>query len=150
MPGLMPGMGSDGEAAVDHISGFPKASAFLNDSSTGGASGFAASPQTTQLPSDNAYGYVLFGSFDLPRTLPAGIDMTPTITFQHDVQGTSPTGAGFFTGHTAAISVGINFRYLQNLTFGLNYATNFNIGGSLKQNSGTDQDFVSAFIGYQF
>jgi Protein of unknown function (DUF1302) len=151
-----------GEAALDHISGFPKASALLNDLSTNAFSGFATNPalavigrtqggpQTTQLPSDNAYGYVLSAAFEMPRTLPAGIDMTPTITFQHDVQGTSPTGAGNFIAHTASISVGVNFKYLENLTFGINYVTNFNIGGSPEQNPAIDQDFVSAFIGYQF
>jgi Protein of unknown function (DUF1302) len=150
-----------GEAAYTHIDGFPKNSAFLDDQSTTGASGFKANGidvlattngniLSTQLPTDYAYGYVLNASFDLPQTLPAGIDMTPTITFQHDVQGTSPLGAGSFIAHTASIAVGVNFSYLQNLTFGINYVTNFNIGGSPEQNPAIDQDFVSAFIGYQF
>jgi hypothetical protein len=150
-----------GEAAVTHIDGFPNNSALLDDQSTTGASGFRENginqvPTTnggflsTQLPTDYAYGYVLNASFDLPRTLPAGIDMTPSITFQHDVQGTSPLGAGSFIAHTASIAVGVNFSYLQNLTFGINYVTNFNIGGSPEQNPAIDQDFVSAFIGYQF
>ena len=149
------------EAAVDKISGFPNQSALLNDLSTNAFSGFRINGinqvattqggfQSTQLPTDYAYGYVLNASFDFPHTLPAGIDMVPNITFQHDVQGTSPTGAGSFIAHTASIAVGVNFSYLQNLTFGVSYVTNFNIGGSPEQNPNIDLDFASAFIGYQF
>ncbi|MEA2830077.1 MAG: hypothetical protein QOF22_825 [Bradyrhizobium sp.] len=149
------------EAGGDWISNFPSKAALLNDLSTNSFSGFPqALPlgqgttqgtiQSTQLPSSTAYGYVVTGLFDFPHTLPAGIDMVPRITFQHDVQGTSPTGAGLFVAHTAQIGIGIDFSYLTNLTWGLSYVTNFNIGGSPEQNPNIDLDFVSAYIGYQF
>ncbi|MGB8843840.1 MAG: DUF1302 family protein [Aliidongia sp.] len=149
------------EAGGDWISDFPSKAALLNDLSTNSFSGFPqALPlgqgttqggiQSTQLPSSTAYGYVVSGLFDFPHTLPAGIDMVPRITFQHDVQGTSPTGAGLFIAHTAQIGIGIDFSYLTNLTWGISYVTNFNIGGSPEQNPNIDLDFVSAYIGYQF
>jgi hypothetical protein len=149
------------EGAYDYIGDFPKNSAFLNDLTTNGFSGFAVNGvpqvptasggiQSTQLPTNFAYGYVLNASFDFPHTLPAGIDMTPNITFSHDVQGTSPLGAGSFIAHTAQIGIGVNFSYLQNLTWGITYVTNFMIGGSPEQNPNIDLDFVSAYIGYQF
>jgi hypothetical protein len=153
------------EAGGDWISDFPSKAALLNDLSTTSFSGFPtvssitgttkngttfSGIQSTELPSSTAYGYVMTALFDLPHTMPAGIDMVPRITFQHDVQGISPTGAGLFVGHTAQIGIGIDFSYLQNLTWGISYVTNFDIGGNPSQNQLIDQDFVSAYLGYQF
>ena len=150
------------EAGLDYVHNFPKDAAIFNSyNSTDGASGFqGAVPagatttqggiQSTQLASQTSYGYVMLATFDMPHTMPAGIDMTPRITFTHDVQGTSPVGAGFFQAHNASIGVGVDFSYLQNLTFGMSYATNFMIGGSPEQNPNIDKDFVSAYISYSF
>jgi hypothetical protein len=150
-----------GEAALDYVGNFPKNSALLQSPGTTNSSGFsfAGVPnvpttqntiQSTQLASQTSYGYVLNATADLPNTLPAGIDMVPRLTFQHDLQGTSPIGAGNFVAHTAQLAVGVDFSYLQNLTWGLTYVKNLQIGGSPETNSNIDLDFVSAYIGYQF
>jgi hypothetical protein len=150
-----------GEAALDYVGNFPKNSALLNSPGTTGFSGFSfngvpnvattgGTIQSTQLASQTSYGYVLAGTADFPNSLPAGIDMVPRLTFQHDLQGTSPVGAGSFVAHTAQIAVGVDFSYLQNLTWGLTYVKNLQIGGSPETNSNIDLDFVSAYIGYQF
>jgi len=150
------------EAGLDYVHNFPKQAAIFDSyNSTDGASGFqGAVPagatttqggiQSTQLASQTSYGYVMLGTFDMPHTMPGGIDMTPRITFTHDVQGTSPVGAGFFQAHNASIGIGVDFSYLQNLTWGLTYATNFMIGGSPETNPNIDKDFVSAYISYSF
>jgi len=93
---------------------------------------------------------VLNATADFPHTMPAGIDMVPRLTFQHDVQGTSPIGAGNFVAHTAQLAVGVDFSYLQNLTWGLTYVKNLQLGGSPETNTNIDLDFVSAYLGYQF
>lgn len=150
------------EAGLDYVHNFPSQAAILDSfNSTDSYSGFpggipaganttAGSFQSTQLASQTSYGYVMLASFDMPHTMPAGIDMTPRIVFQHDVQGTSPIGAGFFQAHVASIGIGVDFSYLQNLTWGMTYATNFMIGGSPEQNANIDKDFVSAYISYSF
>ncbi|MEI9987860.1 MAG: DUF1302 family protein [Aliidongia sp.] len=150
------------EAGLDYVHNFPSQAAIFDAfNSTDGSSGFpGALPagagttqngiQSTGLASQVSYGYVMLGSFDMPHTMPAGIDMTPRITFSHDVQGTSPIGAGFFQAHNAQIGVGVDFSYLQNLTWGLTYAKNFMIGGNPYLNPTIDQDFVSAYISYSF
>jgi hypothetical protein len=149
------------EAGLDYVHNFPKASALLDSFSTAGFSGFSFNGvnavsttsggiQSTQLASQTSYGYVMLASFDLPRTLPASIDMIPSITFTHDVQGNSPIGAGSFVAHAAAVGLSVDFSYLQNLTWGFTYSHNFNIGGSPETNLNTDLDFVSARISYSF
>ena len=151
------------EAGLDYVNGFPSNASIFSavnstDSQTGfnnkivdGLAGTSVNGfQSTQLASQTSYGYVMYASFDLPHTMPAGIDMTPHISFQHDVQGTSPVGAGFFVAHNASIGIGVDFSYLQNLTWGMTYATNFMIGGSAEQNVNIDKDFVSAYISYSF
>jgi Protein of unknown function (DUF1302) len=151
------------EAGLDYVHGFPSmASIFSAVNSTDSQTGFNNKVvdslagtsvngfQSTQLATQTSYGYVMYASFDMPHTMPASIDMTPHISFTHDVQGTSPVGAGFFVAHNASIGIGVDFSYLQNLNWGLTYATNFMIGGSPEQNVNIDKDFVSAYISYSF
>jgi hypothetical protein len=150
-----------GEAALDYVGNFPKSSALLESPGTTNFSGFSfngvpnvpttgGTIQSTQLASQTSYGYVLNATADFPHTMPAGIDMVPRLTFQHDVQGTSPIGAGNFVAHTAQLAVGVDFSYLQNLTWGLTYVKNLQLGGSPETNTNIDLDFVSAYLGYQF
>ena len=150
------------EAGLDYVHNFPSQAAIFDAfNSTDGASGFPGvipagagttqnGIQSTGLASQVSWGYVMLATFDFPHTLPAGIDMTPRISFQHDVQGTSPIGAGFFQAHNAQIGIGIDFSYLQNLTWGFTYAKNFTIGGNPFLDPTIDQDFVSAYISYSF
>jgi hypothetical protein len=151
------------EAGLDYVHNFPSMAAIFSafnatDSQTGFnnkvVDGLAGTTQggfqSTGLATDISYGYEMLASFDMPHTMPAGIDMTPRITFQHDIQGTSPVGAGFFQAHNAQLGIGVDFSYLQNLTWGLTYSKNFVIGSNPYLDPAIDQDFVSAYISYSF
>jgi hypothetical protein len=86
----------------------------------------------------------------MPNVLPYGIDMKPTLTFQHDFVGTSPYGVNVFQENTAAASVGVTFNYLQAWSLGLQYTNHFPIFDGGKYYGLLDRDFASAALSYEF
>ncbi len=149
------------EAGLVYVHDFPSSAAILQSFGTTGASGFALNGvpvvptstggiQSTQLASQVSYGVDALATFDLPHTLPAGIDMTPSIAFNWGIGGTSPVGAGSFLAHAAQLGLNLNFSYLQNLQWGVGYVYNFQIGGNPFDNDNYDRDFFSAFVSYSF
>jgi hypothetical protein len=149
------------EAGVVYVHDFPKSAGIFQSEGTTGASAFALGgiPLTptnqggiasTNLATQVSWGYQGFASFDFPSTMPAGIDMTPSIAFSHSVQGVSPVGAGSFNAHAAQVGFNLNFSYLQSLQWGISYVYNFQIGGNPADNTLYDKDFVSAFVSYSF
>jgi hypothetical protein len=149
------------EAGLVYVHDFPTSAAILESFGTTGYSGFSFNgapfiPTTsnqvasTQLASQVSYGVDALATFDLPHTLPSGIDMTPSIAFNWGIGGISPVGAGSFVAHAAQLGLNLNFSYLQNLQWGVGYVYNFQIGGNPFDNSNYDRDFISAFISYSF
>lgn len=100
------------------------------------------------LADDLSAGYVIQAAFNIPNAF-GPIDATPRLAFSHNFYGTSPSGANSFIQGAAAVTMGIDFSYLRNLNWGVQYTNFFNFGkGSF--NALTDRDFVSAFVTYSF
>jgi hypothetical protein len=149
------------EAGLVYVHDFPTSAGIFQSFGTTGASAFSfegtplvgtSSGQiaSTQLASQVSYGMSALASFDMPHTMPSGIDMTPSIAFNWGIGGTSPVGAGSFVAHAAQLGLNLNFSYLSNLQWGVGYVYNFQIGGNPFDNSNYDRDFISAFISYSF
>ena len=74
----------------------------------------------------------------------AGVNMTPSLSVNHDVSGYS-SDKQFIEGRTT-LGFGLSFDYLNRWTLALNYTTNF--GGAY--NGFDDRDFASAVVTTQF
>ncbi len=130
-----------GEVAVNHIHDFDNADKggirYGRPSEYGqaGTDGF-----TTQ----DSWGYRARGILNYPDVV-AGINLTPSLAWSHDVEGYSPVNTGFVEGRKA-ISLGLNADYANRYTAGLSY-TRFS-GGDY--NITSDRDFLSATLGVSF
>ncbi|HVJ54447.1 MAG TPA: DUF1302 family protein [Aliidongia sp.] len=149
------------EAGLVYVHDFPKNAGLFQSQGTTGASAFSFEGvplvgtssgliASTQLATQVSYGMDALATFDMPHTMPAGIDMTPSIAFSWGIGGNSPVGAGSFVAHAAQLGFNLNFSYLQNLQWGVGYVYNFQIGGNPFENTLYDRDFLSAFVSYSF
>jgi len=76
----------------------------------------------------------------------AGISMSPSVRFAHDVNGNSPIGGNFMEDRKAA-TLGLNFLYLNNLEVGMS-ATSF--WGANYSNKLADRNNASVSVKYSF
>jgi hypothetical protein len=90
----------------------------------------------------NSWGYRMRAAADYPNVF-AGIGLTPTIAWSHDVSGSSPTPT--FTEDTKAFSLGLNANYLNKYRGSISY-TWF----SGDRNALADRDFFSINVSMDF
>ena len=74
----------------------------------------------------------------------AGVSLTPTLAWSHDVSGTSPTPS--FSDGNKAFSVGLNANYLAKYRAGLSYT--WFMGGDA--NAVADRDFFAITVAVDF
>jgi hypothetical protein len=91
----------------------------------------------------NSWGYRIRAWADYPNAF-AGITLTPTLAWAHDVNGTSPTPS--FLDGRKAFSVGLNANYLTRYRGSISYT--FFSGGVA--NTMTDRDFFSITFSLDF
>jgi len=84
----------------------------------------------------NSWGYRIRAAADYPNVF-AGVGLTPTLAWAHDVKGTSPTPS--FTDGRKAFSIGLKANYLSKYRAGISY-TIFSGGVA---NTSTDHDFLA-------
>ncbi|MBD2836825.1 DUF1302 domain-containing protein [Pseudomonas sp. JM0905a] len=106
----------------------------------------AASPLQRECNDDGFYtssswGYRARASLDYSNVF-AGINLTPSIAWSHDVDGYGPN----FNEGSKAISLGLNAEYQNTYTASLSYTDFF--GGHF--NPTTDRDFVALSFGLNF
>lgn len=107
----------------------------------------AASPKadswctTDGFYSDISWGYRVRTSLDYNNVF-AGINLTPSVAFSHDVSGYSVN----FTENAKAISVGLTAEYLAKYSVGVNYTDYFDG----KFNNLVDRDFLSVNAAVNF
>jgi hypothetical protein len=87
---------------------------------------------------------------DMPNLLPRGIGMQPTLSLKYDFLGSSPVGVNVFQANTASASVGVQFAYLQAITFGVQYTNHFPVFAGGRFYGSIDRDFVSAVATVEF
>ncbi len=93
-----------------------------------------------------SWGYRTAIRFDYLNALP-GINLYPSISWQHDVNGTTPSPLGNFVEDRKAISLGLRALVRETITIDLAYSNFFGAG---KFNLINDRDFVSASVKYSF
>ena len=91
----------------------------------------------------NSWGYRLRALADYSNVF-AGINLTPNISFSHDVDGYGPNG--LFNEGSKAVSVGVDAVYQNTYTASLSYTDFF--GGDY--NMLTDRDFLAFSVGVNF
>src|SRR5262249_42693999 len=104
------------------------------------------SVQTNGFATEFSWGYRIAARFDYLGAI-GGINLTPSIAWQHDVQGTTPTPIGNFIEGRKALNFGLKGTFLDRWTADLSYAVFFG-GGDF--NLIRDRDFVSASLKYAF
>ena len=91
----------------------------------------------------NSWGYRIRAAADYPNAF-AGVTLTPTLAWAHDVKGTSPTPS--FLHGRQAFSLGLNASYLSKYRAGISY-TIFNRGVA---NPAEDRDFLAITFALDF
>lgn len=91
----------------------------------------------------NSWGYRLRALADYSNVF-AGVNLTPNVSFSHDVDGYGPNG--LFNEGSKAISVGVDAVYQNAYTASLSYTDFF--GGDY--NTLVDRDFLALSVGVNF
>lgn len=91
----------------------------------------------------NSWGYRLRALADYSNVF-AGINLTPNVSFSHDVDGYGPNG--LFNEGSKAVSIGVDAVYQNTYTASLSYTDFF--GGDY--NMLTDRDFLAFSVGVNF
>ena len=150
---LGPTFGSDGlvallELGVEHIEGLENPD--LEYNSTAAILDSEAQILSPDDPNKfymdpTSWGYRAVLKADYSNVF-AGISMSPSVRFAHDVNGNSPIGGNFLEDRKAA-TLGLNFVYLNNLEVGMS-ATSF--WGAKYSNKLSDRNNASVSVKYSF
>lgn len=93
-----------------------------------------------------SWGYRLVARFDYLNAF-SNVNLFPSVSFAHDVQGVTPSPLGNFVEERMALSAGVRAVMAERWTFDLSYSSFFGAG---KQNLVRDRDFVAASVKYSF
>jgi hypothetical protein len=93
-----------------------------------------------------SFGYRLAGRMDYNNAI-AGWNLSPSFSWQHDVNGNSPGPGGNFIEGRKAITVGLTGTYVETWSVGLSYTNFFGAG---RYNLINDRDFISINGKYNF
>ncbi|MDE0330764.1 MAG: DUF1302 domain-containing protein [Nitrospinae bacterium] len=96
--------------------------------------------------SSTSYGYRMAARLDYLNAIGA-VNVSPRISFQHDVKGTSPGPGGPFIEDRIAVTFGLGASYLNRWHFDVSFTM---FGGADRHNQSGDRDFASATIKYLF
>jgi len=93
-----------------------------------------------------SWGYRAALRFDYLNALP-GINLFPSVSWQHDVNGTTPTPLSNFVEDRKAVSLGLRAVVREAITVDMSYTNYFGAG---QYNLINDRDFVSFSVKYSF
>lgn len=93
-----------------------------------------------------SWGYQLVGRLDYNNAF-AGVNVSPLVTFAHDVQGNTPLPLGNFRENRKIITLGVDFVYQNAFSLELRYVNFFGAG---RFNLLSDRDYVSTTVKYSF
>jgi hypothetical protein len=97
-------------------------------------------------PDKTSWGYQIVGKLDY-NNLFAGINVSPTLAFAHDVSGNTPLPLGNFLHNRKTVTLGVDFTFQNQWAFEVRYV-NYSGGGAY--NLISDRDYVSATMKYSF
>ncbi len=93
-----------------------------------------------------SWGYRLATRLDYPN-LVGPWNISPRLTWQHDVSGTTPGPGGNFVAGRHALGLGLNANLQNRWELDINYTQ---YGGAGRYNELIDRDFVAATVKYSF
>jgi hypothetical protein len=106
---------------------------------------FPATPSSA-FPDKTSWGYQVVGKLDY-NNLFAGINLSPSLGFAHDVTGNTPLPLGNFVHNRKTVTVGADFTFQNQWALELRYVNYFG-GGAY--NLLSDRDYVTATMKYSF
>ena len=106
---------------------------------------YAAAPASA-FPDKFSWGYQLAGKMEFDSVF-AGVNVSPSLAFTHDVQGVTPLPLGNFIAGRKSLTLGVEFTLQNQWSFELRYVNFF--GGGV-YNLLSDRDYASATIKYSF
>lgn len=95
---------------------------------------------------DFSWGYQLFARLDYTNVL-AGVNVSPSIGFTHDVSGNTPLPLGNYIEDRKSVNVSAEFTFQNQWAFELRYVNYFDGG---RYNLLADRDFVATTLKYSF
>ncbi|WP_323753969.1 DUF1302 domain-containing protein [Marinobacter sp.] len=93
-----------------------------------------------------SWGYRANLAWEYPNAF-AGINLTPSVFWAHDVKGYAPQPGGAFNEGSKSIGLSLTGVYQNTITGNIGYTNYF---GGKPYNERTDRDFVSASVSYSF
>ncbi len=93
-----------------------------------------------------SWGYQVVGRLDYNNAF-KGINMTPLVTFAHDVEGNTPLPLGNFIRGRKTVTVGTDFTYQNKWALELRYVS---FSGAGRYNLLADRNYVSTTLKYSF
>jgi len=117
----------------------------LNEMVRTGNAAFGSSPESAFAESFS-WGYQLLGRLDYNNLL-AGINVSPSFAFTHDVTGNTPLPLGNYIRGRKSVTLAAEFTFQNAWSFELRYV-NFFDGG--RYNLLSDRDYVATTLKYSF
>lgn len=117
----------------------------FHSTATGAHAGLPADP-LDRFADATSYGYRLLARLSYLNAIGA-VNVSPRVSFQHDVRGTSPGPGGPFIEDRYAVTFGLGASYLNRWQFDVSYTM---FGGAGRHNQVNDRDFATATIKYLF
>jgi hypothetical protein len=143
-----------GEVGATYVYDFPESSVLRYDgpgTTSGGNPAFLGVGGMPTVLDDGfatkfSWGYRAVARFDYLGAI-GGVNLFPSVSWQHDVNGTTPGPVSNFLEGRKALSVGVRAIFLESWTADLNYSTFWGAGNF---NQIRDRDFISASLKYAF
>ena len=107
----------------------------------------ALDPRSGCRPTSFSWGYVLLGQLQYNNAFGTPITLNPTIAWQHDVAGNSPSPLSNYREGRKRVSLALNGSYQSSWRGGISYTNFF---GNEKYSRDGDRDFVSVNLSYSF
>ena len=106
----------------------------------------AAGTACSNTVTEGSWGYRLRVSGDYSDVF-AGVNLSPVVSFAHDVDGRAPDPGGNFIAGRQTLGLALNAEYANMYTAGLSYTM---YSGGADINSYEDRDFAAVTLGVQF
>lgn len=132
------------------------ANSFFNLTAGGGSNpaicsglpSFAVPQEVDGFADATSYGYRLAVRFDMLDAV-NGVNLFPSLSFQHDIGGTTPLPLGNFIEDRAGVTAGLRATYQNDWAAEIQYSNFFSIGNG-QYNQLTDRDLISVNVKYSF
>lgn len=112
------------------------------------ATGFGTTPATpsSAFADEFSWGYQILGRLEYPN-LVAGVNLSPTVAFTHDVRGNTPLPVANYVHGRKSVTVSLEFTFQNAWSLEARYVNFFGAG---RFNLLGDRDFVATTVKYSF